>query len=351
MWLYLRNISIHTVFILRKLSFLIVIFVFWPGYLRAFLIANREFSIPFRSPSYFRGIIFHPSLYVAYLSNRNSSRVPIMNNDILLNVSSLSINFHWHFVDFLNATDHSMHALTGPPSVFDALSNDPRLGRFIDSKARQMIANAIISVTYFLNETNDDWYLRANDDTQLNWPKLSGFIKSLSIKHDPQHEVVFLACCISTPWVHPFPQGGSGWLFSRAAAEALMRVQDGWMRDLQTVDDVSFDATLKRIGLNVLTSQSEAFLGHSPARRFWEDRYAQYGTVPPCQNMSEYVSSKCKQKYGKVNQIVVLHSFVEQGLPYGKLVFNAPDDLWYWNDYPKWTISVCRSTRNPNLLE
>jgi hypothetical protein len=130
-----------------------------------------------------------------------------------------------------------------------------------------------------------------------------------------------------------------------------MRVQDGWMRDLQTVDDVSFDATLKRMGLNVLTSHSEAFLGHSPARSFWEARYAQYETVPPCQKMCKGVSSKCKQKYGQVNQIVVLHSFVERGLPYGKLVFNAPDDLWYWNDYPKWTIDVCRSTRNPNLLE
>jgi hypothetical protein len=189
------------------------------------------------------------------------------------------------------------------------------------------------------------------DDTQLNWRKLSGFIKYLSRKHDPQHEVVFLACCISVPSIQPFPQGGSGWLFSRAAAEALMRVQDGWMSDLQTVDDVCFDATLNRIGLNVLTSHSETFLGHSPLRSFWENIYAHPKKVPRCRKMSESVRSQCKQKYGQVNQIIFLHSFIERGLSYGRLIFNAPDDLWYWNDYPQWTINVCRSTRNPNLLK
>jgi hypothetical protein len=147
-----------------------------------------------------------------------------------------------------------------------------------------------------------------------------------------------------------YPQGGSGWLFSRAAAMHLLKIQNWWIRHVEGYEDLSFGTALARIGIRVKNTNSEAFVGHQPPIEFWVSVKTNPDQIADCKPMNQMMRGWCKQKYERVNRIIFLHSMIDENLSYSKLVFNAPNNLWYWNIYRKWTIAVCRSEGDPNLL-
>jgi hypothetical protein len=139
-------------------------------------------------------------------------------------------------------------------------------------------------------------------------------------------------------------------LLSRGAAEAILNIREKMVRNVDEVDDLSFGATLRELGIMVENTHSEAFLGHSPMAKFWVDRVSTSSLVSECRRMSRFTSGACRQKYARLNSVVFLHSWIDSNLSYSKYVFEAPNDWWYWNVYEKWTINVCRSESDPNLI-
>jgi hypothetical protein len=104
------------------------------------------------------------------------------------------------------------------------------------------------------------------------------------------------------------------------------------------------------MGIGVEDTDSEAFFGHSPRINVWEMLFVNASMLSKCQPMTPRQRSRCKQKYGRVRDIVFLHSFIDPTLRYGRFVFKAPANWWWWDVYDHFRIALCRTDSDPNLL-
>jgi hypothetical protein len=144
----------------------------------------------------------------------------------------------------------------------------------------------------------------------------------LELKRNPMHNRVFLANCVSDQWAPRFPQGGSGWLLSRAAAGHLWKIRDQWRQSLNSPDDTSFGRPLEKMSIRVVDTHGRAFPGQMPPKEFWVDRFEKRSDIAECRKMDDGTRGLCQQHSARLNRVVFLHSFLDGTVSYGEFVLH-----------------------------
>ena len=96
-----------------------------------------------------------------------------------------------------------------------------------------------IGAKYFYENTDYDWYWSATDDVYIDIQSLDNFLDYLTSRYDPRKDVVFKSHLIYHLNLY-FPQGGSGYIFSRKAVEKFLEFGLDFVKQIITCDDCEF---------------------------------------------------------------------------------------------------------------
>lgn len=87
------------------------------------------------------------------------------------------------------------------------------------------------AVKFYLEQTSLPWILRTTEDCFVNVALLEKFINELNSKYDPFRDIVIKGEVVRIGEGRMYLHGGSGWIFSRRAAEL-------WLKSIDTIDDL-----------------------------------------------------------------------------------------------------------------
>ncbi|OHT00954.1 hypothetical protein TRFO_32220 [Tritrichomonas foetus] len=187
----------------------------------------------------------------------------------------------------------------------------------------------VVGFHYFIKNSNASWIARIVDDTFVNVDKLPVMMDYINSNYDPNKDPVVQGHCID---YHPFLHGGSGFLFSRRAAEYFMADGFEWYRQLNLPEDVHFNLYVQKIGLTLDHASSRFHVGYS----FNKEQLDQVvnhnlSNIQYCALQNYHHPHYCHHFYGRLNEIVFVHDHMHL-LPLDKLefYFTEPDDNVYW---------------------
>jgi hypothetical protein len=258
------------------------------------------------------------------------------------------IDFSYWWVNYTRYNDTESHFLF-PPEEYRELMLVRPLDMFgeVTDKDGELAANLWFSMRFFLQNTSARWFYRGNDDSIINFDAIGPFLTRLESAYDPFREFVFLGNCIHNEfWT--FPQGGSGYLISRAGVKQLEPMRRQFMYTLKKPEDIAFEAFFESLGVNMTMITSPNFCGHS----FGEDSldkirrraWAEFGECPMIEGLS---GQFCKPFLAPVRNIVFYHEWnrsLGEALENAKAVARADESvLWYMDG--KWP-HVCRRARS-----
>lgn len=272
------------------------------------------------------------SLFAVFLTTRGSPRVPVL--DGTLNSSPWSLpGFRYYFVNWSSKNE------TRPPSLVPPVEYE-RLVDFALSTGRnwlrgrkspELFADLFFALDFYLQNSTASWFFRGTDDTILNLPLLPDYLHELQAKHNPLVDLVALGNCLAAFWRRfPYPHGGAGYLFSRAASRriagmARQILADGWGDEDAVVGEVLHD-------LGVKNFTSDRFIGFE-IDRAWRNAIIQgaYATLPNCSAVSN--EGACTPFLSPLRNIIFFHQTMPFDAYYvtlAKMTFAAPPDIMWW---------------------
>lgn len=216
---------------------------------------------------------------------------------------------------------------------------------------------------YFLNNSNDDWLIRIDDDAGFYLPNLQKAIYRLNKFYDPNVPLVFGS--IITLRKLNFLGGGGGYLFSRAGAELFLRHYDDWVRTMTVPNDVHMNQI---INLFNMTFYDSSFPGMTSGfqRSFYDimannlksQDFSKFKSYLPQNNScirgdkdflfknEEYVPNYYKNPSFiayPLNDIFIYHHYWDldkYGITWDKLIENGfPDNVYYY--LCNWACHLC----------
>ena len=120
---------------------------------------------------------------------------------------------------------------------------------------------------YFLNQTNDQWYIRIDDDAGIYLPNLEKAISRL-LKYNSSKPIVF------GHFAHldklGFLGGGGGYIFSRAGVKLFLDYFDDWINAMYEPSDIHFNYVMKLFNMTFADSHFPGMTS-SFAKRFYPD--------------------------------------------------------------------------------
>jgi hypothetical protein len=157
---------------------------------------------------------------------------------------------------------------------------------------------------HFVAHSDALWFVRLVDDTCVNVAKLQTMFDSLRQVGDPRATAIIKGHCID---YRPFLNGGSGFLFSRRAAELFAAEALEWFRQMRMPEDCHFGVFLERIGLTPSEATSKSAVGHSWQPGDWEFlRTRNYSIISVCSQERHWQIS-CQPFSGKFADLVFVH--------------------------------------------
>jgi hypothetical protein len=176
-------------------------------------------------------------------------------------------NFDYRFLNYTAADDPDLHSLTPPHRWLEAVYAHRQAGADLNQKSAQMTAMDFFAFDHFLKHQREQWFLRACDDSIINFRSLGPFLRKLADLYDPLFEPVIKGDCVQYRG-NLYIQGRSGLLCSRKAVELMAPRLDLFMRVMVLAEDTTIGPFAAALGFFLNASCSGAFLGHGPNRGF-----------------------------------------------------------------------------------
>jgi hypothetical protein len=203
-----------------------------------------------------------------------------------------------------------------------------------------MTAMDFFALNFYLTERKNEWFYRGTDDTVFNFRRLPSYLSELESRFDPSVDRVVRGDCVVFNHSPVYLQGGSGYLFSRTAAQMIYRKFDVFMGMWAKAEDATFGPFLDAIGIGVRNCCDPAFMGHGPAKM--ATSVLERGlTVCPPRNLSRL---PIPWFLGRLRDVLVYHKkdhpkkSINIPIKRARLVFHADERIrWYTEDnfWPK----------------
>jgi hypothetical protein len=290
---------------------------------------------------------FIEDVIIFYVSFSDSERVKVMNDYILANRNLSTVAFRYFFVDGPR-DDRTIPNLIIPQEIWDMrnISRNP-------PKDRDLLLKYFFCNKYFVERTRARWKLRIADDTLVNFRKLGKFISLMENRHNPLTEFIFKGHCLA--WgEYVYSQGGSGNLMSRFACKVAIAEAVALLNYSDLTDDLSvghYMTVFRRFPGQAIGGGP--FSGHKVMRKRYLLRHKRnnFSSVPLCKNHLRF-DWGCGVYVFPSNDLISLHLFPFAGMEnlftYGRVYFNAPDDIFLWSS--PFYMKLCRET-DRRLLE
>jgi hypothetical protein len=293
---------------------------------------------------------FRSSLTAFFLTDTNSGRIPALRDYIEASRIPESVAFDYWFVNWTAENDTQKRALY-PPDEYRSLQNGDPGKRWSftcpNLMSCDLIAKMFFSLRFFLENSSSLWFYRGTDDVAFNFPLLEFFLRDLHSKYVPERDFAFIANCIHSN-TGTFPQGGSGFVLSRAAVRRIEPLARDFMRQLHSrPEDLAFGDFLASIGGSMAAMTSPFMMGHF-AGSYLEQAIAENFTkIEECPAAVEDVSDGCRRFLAPVRDVVIFHANLGLQLDRNKKdvahVFGADPALYWWMSGPQ--VMACRTER------
>jgi hypothetical protein len=280
-------------------------------------------------------------LWSFFLSNEQSDRIPLLHKYIRTATVPPTLIFRYWFV---NATlDKANEQLfLFPSEPYRSIVAKQGGGRDIDLAMKFWFC-----MRFFLEDPHPRWLFRGTDDTVLNFGAIGDFFLELEQRYDPLKDPVFLGDCVRHGnWL--YPQGGSGYLLSRAAVELIEPLRDHYVEKWPGPEDMNIGLFLLTLNISMRAVASPAFMGHSFSNEVLKTiRERKWESFPTCPALDLLPPEPCGQFLGRLRDVVFFHQYDgiwPWPIEHARGIFEAPPDL-YWYQGPM----ACR-TANCTLL-
>jgi hypothetical protein len=172
----------------------------------------------------------------------------------------------------------------------------------------QLVMKDAYVMEYCVKNTSADWCFRLMDDLYINEPGLDGFVEYLMALPDPRTTIMVLGNCMDTPSVKFYLQGGSGYAFSRRAAELMVERKDQWITSVQEWEDFHLTHFLTGVGLTSQMIDSVYFTGHF-IRWAWWGRFRWNNPIdyPDCPAVLRR-EAQCNHQMFPYHKMVFIHA-------------------------------------------
>jgi hypothetical protein len=189
-----------------------------------------------------------------------------------------------------------------------------------------------------------EWCLRATDDVFLNMRAFPGFERYLAGFENPRNKTYVFGNCQEPggrskgltyhKW---FLQGGTGFIFSKFAAERFMEFGEEWAKGVNTYEDVYMTGGLKRLGLTSFDCSSPFLVGHGWARRAWNGWEWKRPSFMPCGQGWKKTGTQCGNGLMRMKDIAFYHS-LDKGWTHAMwrdLLDTVPDNamMYLWKNF------------------
>jgi len=242
---------------------------------------------------------------------------------------------------------------SAPPSLLRNLSVLPLNKKYLESLHTYPIIQTklgnidltlkfLSSLQFFLQKTDCDYIIRVTDDVFVNFRELPFFVRDLEKFGDPRTNVVILGQCMHVRG-RTLLQGGSGYLFSRRAAEVFLAEAHLLISSIDVYEDWVIASTISKIVQNIETAFSPHFMGHGFNKSDWKKLLSQdFSHFPRCPK--KFWTVGCQSMQTPLSRTVFFHQFGFEPKyhQWEYIIKNAPHDL-YW--YQSWYHArICRMT-------
>jgi hypothetical protein len=284
----------------------------------------------------------HLSLAAFFMTDYRSYRIPYLWRYIQESVHHPAVNFEYYFVNYTRQNVSELHSLY-PPSEYRKMMN---LTSFPSLQSADLTAKFFFSLAFFLEHSRSRWFFRGTDDTVINFDYLPVYLSKLEHSFDTEKDFVFRGNCVTAGirW----PQGGSGYLLSRAAARQIQPYGPCFMRAMTIPEDMTFGRFLPFLGKELFDTTDEAFVGHyfgGETIQLVQNR--RYGLLPLCPDPQKFQRVGCRPYVSPVRHIVFYHEWRGGGI----LAFNHARSLFSSDPVVGWWIppntlwpKMCRFT-------
>ncbi|OHT13960.1 hypothetical protein TRFO_15727 [Tritrichomonas foetus] len=239
-----------------------------------------------------------------------------------------------------------------PPDMKEYMESLPTISKFWNERDRFWVSNSmqydlsiklISQINYFIHNTSANWFLRITDDVFINTFAINNLLRNLNenMKIDPMNDFFIGGHCLDYV-KEPLLQGGSGFIFTRAAAKKFLPNMKEWVRTVDYYEDWHFARSFPKLGWPIYNSTLPEFLGLAPRKshRFFVN-HGLSKLFPKCPSEPPPLMF-CKRVMPRIVDTIVWHdhkSYYET-VDWFNFVNQAPDDLyWYQNgEFP----SLCR---------
>jgi hypothetical protein len=279
-----------------------------------------------------RPLQYHTSITAFFLTDYQSPRHGPMEAWLARRRHSSLLNYTYHWVNWSSVNDTGQHLLY-PPAEYRVLMNTAK-DTGVSLQSRDLAAKFAFALRFFVKETDSRWLFRGTDDTVINFRELEYLLADLESRHDPLQDFVFLGNCLAANRTHAYPQGGSGYLLSRHAAERLNAIMVPFVLSMSKYEDLAFTVIPKMAGLSYADMASGAFCGHMFPK--WQsDRIAaRQFAFPRCVRKTR-LDWPCPPTKSPVRRIVFYHEYLGKFADLfdnAEMFFNANPSLMWWVD-------------------
>jgi hypothetical protein len=281
----------------------------------------------------------HLSLTAFFLTDYQSPRIPTVQRHINNAVLHPSLHFEYYFVNYTRENVSALHSLYPPDKYREMMKLTLRK----EHRSADLLAKFFFSIGFFLENSTSRWFFRGIDDTVVNFGRLPVYLSQLEHRFDPEKDFVFKAQCV--PCYPYFPQGGSGYLLSRAAARIMWPYGEYFMRTMVKPEDIAFGKFVGYFGQKMFDTTDEAFSGHY----FGDENVAivekgLYGSLPRCPDPGGFKKVGCRPYVAPVRDIVFYHEWHGGGFlafNRSRSIFSADPIFGWWTPWNSPLPKMC----------
>jgi hypothetical protein len=134
----------------------------------------------------------------------------------------------------------------------------------------QLIIKDVFTMEYCVRNTTADWCFRLMDDLYVNEAAFDDFVEWIASHPNPRSTPYIIGNCVTHPSTGFYLQGGSGYCFSRAAAERLVETYEEFIPGINIPEDMYLTKFIKMLGLDSQACDCPYFSGHFIGYGLWK---------------------------------------------------------------------------------
>jgi hypothetical protein len=173
----------------------------------------------------------------------------------------------------------------------------------------RLLVKDIFTIEYCVRNTSADWCFRLMDDLYVNEDAFDDFVHWIAARPNPRTTPYVIGNCLLTRQVGFYLQGGSGYAFSRFAAERLVEVYEEWLLGIDMWEDFYITKFIKSLGIRSQACDCPYFSGHFIRWALWLRWKWTSRFVPQCPQKLQ-TEKYCAHRIVPVRKLVFIHSLL-----------------------------------------